>query len=54
MVDVKPETLKPDIADGIHVKFRRYSHNFASNNIVGRRGGWTIKDVGLESEVDMK
>jgi len=36
MADVKQETLKPDIADGIYVKFQRNPHMFASNNIVGR------------------
>jgi len=28
MADVKPETLKPDIADGIKVKFQRNPHIF--------------------------
>jgi len=28
MVDVKPETLKPDIADGIYVNFQRNPHIF--------------------------
>jgi len=28
MADVKPETLKPDIADGIYVEFQRNPHIF--------------------------
>jgi len=32
--NVKPETLKPDFADEIYVKFHRHLHIFASNNIV--------------------
>jgi len=36
MADVKPETLKPVIADGIFAKFQRNPHIFTYNNIVGR------------------
>jgi len=61
MVDVKPETLKPDISDELHVKFQRNPHIFCieqhsgTNVSTGRRQGeWEIKEVGLEPEVDMK
>jgi len=37
MADRKPETLKPDIADGIYVKFQRNPHMFCiEQHIVGR------------------
>jgi len=61
MVDVKPETLKPDIAVGIYVKFQRNPHIFCIDQRSGtnvstrwRLGGWKIKKGGLEPEVDMK
>jgi len=61
MADVKPETLKPDIGDGIYVKFQRNSHIFCieqhswMNVSTGRRqGGWKITDGVLLSEVEMK
>jgi len=61
LADVKPKTLKPDIADGIYVKFQRNPHIFCierhsgTNVSTGRRqGGRKIKDGGLEPEVDMK
>jgi len=46
MVDVKPETFKPDMADGIYVKFKRNRHIFCieqhsgTNVNTGRRQGW--------------
>jgi len=56
-----PETLKPDIADGICVKFQRNLQIFCieqhsgTNVSTGRcQGEWKIKDGGLEQEVDMK
>jgi len=45
MADVKPETLKPDIADGIYMKFQRNTHiccieqHSGMNVITGRRQG---------------
>jgi len=61
MADVKPETLKPDIADGIYVKFQRNPHIFCIEQHSGtnvstsqHQGGRQIKDGGLEPEVDMK
>jgi len=52
MADVKPETLKPDIGDGIYVKFQRNPHIFCTeqhngkNVSTGRRqSGWKIKMV---------
>jgi len=55
MADVKPETLKPDIADGIglYVKFQRNPHMFCieqhtgTNVSIGQlQGGLKIKDGG--------
>jgi len=53
MADVKPETLKPDIAYGLYVKFQRNSHIFCIEQHRGdelvvqdvsqddvRRSGW--------------
>jgi len=61
MWDVKPKTLKPDIADGIYVKFQRNPYIFCIEQHSGtnvstgrRRGECKIKDVGLEPEVDMR
>jgi len=61
MANVKPETLKPDIADGIYVKFQRNPHIFCIEQHSGtnlsterRQGGWEIKNGGLEQEVDIK
>jgi len=61
MVDVKLETLKHHIADGIYVKCQRNPHIFrieqhsGTNVSIGRRqGAWKIKDGGRELEVDMK
>jgi len=61
MAVVKPETLNPDIGDGIYVKFQRNPHIFcieqhsATDGSTGQReGGWKIKDGGLLPEVDMK
>jgi len=60
MADVKPVTLKPDIADGIYMKFLRNSHIFCieqhrRNISTGRRQGeCKIKDGGLQPEVDME
>jgi len=62
MAEVQLETLKPDIADEIYVKFQQNRICFASNNILGRKvvstgrrqDECTIKDGGLEPEVDMK
>jgi len=58
MADVKPETLKPDIAYGIYVKFQRNPHIFCieqrsgTNISIGRRQGeWEIKDGGLEADM---
>jgi len=45
MADVKPETLKPDIANGIYVRFQRNPHIFSVekhsglNDITGRYQG---------------
>jgi len=36
MADVKPEKLKPDIADGIYVKFQRNPHIFCIEQHSGR------------------
>jgi len=61
MADVKPETLKPDIGDGIYVKCQRNPHIFCIEQHSGtnvcterRQGGWKIKDGGLEPDVDIK
>jgi len=61
IADVKPETLKPGIGDGIYVKFQRNPHIFCIEQHSGtnvstgrRRGGRKIKYGGLEPEVDMK
>jgi len=62
MADVKRETLKPDIGDGIYVKFQRnpliffIEQHSGTNVSTGRRqGGWAIKVDGLLlPEVDMK
>jgi len=61
MADVKPEILKPDNGDGIHVKFQRNPlicciEQYSGTNVsTGRRHGWwKIKDGGLLPEVDMK
>jgi len=61
MADVKSETLKPDIADGICVKFQRNPHIICTEQHSGTdastgrcQGGWKIKDVGLEPEVYRK
>jgi len=61
MADVKPETLKPDIADGMYVKFQRNpkivcneQHSGTNVSTGLRQEEWTIKDGGLEPEVDMK
>jgi len=58
MADVKLETIKPDIGDGICMKLQRNSHivcieqHSGTNVSTGRRqGGWKIKDGGLEPEV---
>jgi len=46
MADVKPETIEPDIADGIYVKFERNPHTFSieqhsgTNVSTARRQGW--------------
>jgi len=54
MADGKPEALKPDIGDGINVKFQRNPHIFCIKQHSGtdvstgrRQGGWKIKDGGL-------
>jgi len=61
MADVKRETLKLDIADGIYVTVQRNPHIFCleqhsgTNVSKGRRQSeWESKDDGLEAEVDMK
>jgi len=60
MADVKPETLKPDIANGNYVKFQQNPHIYCIEHIGAnvsterRQGGWTIKDGGLEPEVNKK
>jgi len=61
IADVKPETLKADIGDGIYVKCQRNSHIFCIEQHSGtnvsrgrRQGGWKIKDGGLLPKVDMK
>jgi len=36
MVDVKPEVLVPEIADGMYVKFQWNQHCWGSNNMAGR------------------
>jgi len=58
MVDVKQETLIPDIANGIYIQFQRIPHIFCveqhsgTNVNTGRRQGeLEIKDEGLEPEV---
>jgi len=63
MADVQPGTLKPDIADGMYMKFQRNLHIFCSEqHSAGRRYAqicvgvdeWEIKDGGLKLEADMK
>jgi len=61
MADGKPEAFKPDIGDGIYVKFQRNMRIFCikqhsgTNVNTGRcQSCWKIKDGGLEPEVDMK
>jgi len=59
MADMKPETLKPDIADGICLTFQRNPHIFCIEQHIGtnvstgqRQGELKIKDSGLKPEVD--
>jgi len=61
VTDGKPEGVKPDIADGRFEKFQRNLHIFCIKQHSGtnvsterRRGGWKIKDGGLEPEVRYK
>jgi len=50
MADVKPDTLKPDIADGIYVKFQHNPHIFCieqqrgTNVSPGRCQGESVKN----------
>jgi len=54
---MKPETLKPDIADGIYMKFQRNQHFFCIEQHSGTnfstrlQSGRTIKDGGPVPEV---
>jgi len=61
MTDMKSETIEPDIAHKMYVKFQRNPHIFSiehysvSNvSTVHFQGGWTIKDGGRKPEIDMK
>jgi len=58
MADVKPETLEPDIADGIYVKFQRNPHMFCIERHSGTMLGWVNnlnwRPACMEPEVDTK